>query len=522
MAQLQQFDLVAPGRYGLNTESSNVLMPPQFATKASNMVINRSGRLAARKGYSDVTTNAISGGATQIDVIFEFLTKAGVSEMICTGGNKIYKDVDDFTDANNDITSTTAPTADHWQFVNFNGKVLGFQRGHTPIERSSGDFTDASYTGTGPDGNAAVAAFGRVWAADADLQTVRYSVLLDDTDYSTGNGGGTLDMSSIWSQGMDEIVALASIGSNLVVFGRNHIVLWADGSGSEIGLDPTQMQVVDIVEGTGCIARDSVQATGEGDLIFLSRHGVQSLGRVIEFKSNPLVTLSKLVRQDMAASISSQRSADADFDQVRSTYYAQDGLYIINFPQVDKQYVFDMQHPYQDPASGETMFPVTTWTLGGTVVGMCTTIDQTLYFGLANGQVGSYGNYSDAGSGYLVQFDSGWLDFGEQLNHRLKILKEMIVSVVTGNVDVTYTWEFDFNGTTLSRVLSYTGASFAEWGTAKFNEDEYAGGASVQRKRLPGHGEGQFLRVGASATVSGIELAIQHITISPKIGRMAS
>ena len=199
MAQLQQFDLVAPGRYGLNTESSNVLMPPQFATTAANMVINRSGRLAARKGYTDATTNAISGGATQIGVLFEFITAAGVSEMIVTGGNKIYKDVDDFTDANNDITSSTAPTADHWKFVNFNGKVLGFQRGHTPIARSSGDFADASYTGTGPDGNDAVAAFGRVWAADADLQTVRYSVLLDDTDYSTGNGGGTLDMSSIWS-----------------------------------------------------------------------------------------------------------------------------------------------------------------------------------------------------------------------------------------------------------------------------------------------------------------------------------
>lgn len=520
MAQLQQLDLVAPGRYGLNTEASNVLLAPQWATTATNCVINRSGRLAARKGYTDATTNAISGGATQIDVLHEFKNESGTSEIIVTGGNKIYKDVDDFTDANNDITSSTAPTADHWKFVNFNGKVLGFQRGHTPIERSSGDFTDASYTGTGPDGNDAVAAFGRVWAADADLQTVRYSVLLDDTDYSTANGGGTLDMSSIWSQGMDEIVALAAIGSNLVVFGKNHIVLWADGSGSEIGLDPTQMQVIDIIEGTGCIARDSVQATGEGDLIFLSRHGVQSLGRVIEFKSNPLVTLTKHVRQDILASIDAQRTSDAQLDQVRSVYFAQDGLYIVNFPQQDKQYVIDMMHPFQDE-DGDTLFPITTWTLGGTVVGMCATIAGTLYFGLANGQVGSYGNYSDAGSGYLVQWDSGWLDFSE-LNHRIKILKELIVSVVVGNADVTYTWEFDFNGTTLSRTLTYSGASVAEWGIAEFNVDEYAGGATVQRKRLPGHGEGQFMRIGASSTVSGIELAIQHITISPKIGRMAS
>jgi hypothetical protein len=53
----------------------------------------------------------------------------------------------------------------------------------------------------------------------------------------------------------------------LVVFGKNHIVMWADKAGSEIGLDPTALEVVDTIEGTGCIARDSVAVTGEGDII---------------------------------------------------------------------------------------------------------------------------------------------------------------------------------------------------------------------------------------------------------------
>ncbi len=279
MAQIQPIDIVAPGAKGLNSEHANVLLEPSWATVALNAVVNRSGRIAARKGWVDQTSNAISGTHT-IDVLFEYLTLAGASVIISTANNKIYKDVDDYTDAGNDITSSTAPSADHWKFINFNGKCLGFQRGEVPIVRTSGDFADASYTGTGPDGNTAVAAFGRVWAADADLQTVRYSALLDDTDYSTDSGGGTIDMSSVWTNGTDEIVAIAAIGANLVVFGKNHVVMWADGSGSEIGLDPVQIEVVDTIEGTGCIARDSVQVTGEGDLLFLSRHGVQSLGRV--------------------------------------------------------------------------------------------------------------------------------------------------------------------------------------------------------------------------------------------------
>ena len=220
MGQIQAIDLVAPCAYGLNTEKQNQLLAPVWATTALNAVINRSGRVASRKGWASQTTTAISGTPT-IDVLHEYIQEDRTSTILSTANNKIYKNITDFSDAANDITSSTAPTADHWQFINFNNKVLGFQRGHTPITWSgSGDFTDASYTGTGPDGNAAVAAFGRVWAADADLQTIRVSSLLDETDYSAASGGGTIDMSSIWTQGMDEIVALAAVGANLVVFGK--------------------------------------------------------------------------------------------------------------------------------------------------------------------------------------------------------------------------------------------------------------------------------------------------------------
>ena len=177
MAQIQPIDLVGPGRFGLNTERKNSLLGEQWATKALNAVINRQGRLGARKGWSDQTTNAIAATPT-IDVVHEYVQQDGTKFVISTAGNKVYKGITDYTDANNDITSSTAPTDDHWQFINFNNKVLGFQRDHTPIEWSgSGDFTDASYTGTGPDGNCAAGAFGRVWAADADLQTIRYSAV---------------------------------------------------------------------------------------------------------------------------------------------------------------------------------------------------------------------------------------------------------------------------------------------------------------------------------------------------------
>lgn len=517
MANIIPIDIVAPGAKGLNSEAANTLLAPQWATIALNAVVNRSGRLASRKGWTDVATNAISGTPT-IDTLFEYLDESGNAVLISCANNKIYKNLD-FTDAANDITSTTAPTADHWKFVNFNGKVLGFQRGHTPIERSSGDFTDASYTGTGPDGNTAVAAFGRVWAADADLQTIRYSTLLDDTDYSTS--GGTIDMSSVWTNGMDEIVALAVIGSNLVCFGKNHIVLWADGSGSEIGLDPTAIEVVDTIEGTGCIARDSVASTGEGDMIFLSRHGVQSLGRVIEQKNNPIKALSKNVRSEMQEAITSSRSVDAELDRVRAVHSPEEGLYIINFPSIDKQFVFDTEHAFEDDF-GDVVFPVTTWILGGSIAGMVSTVAGNLYLGSA-GVVGKYTGSDDNGSAYDFQFESGWLDFGDpQINHRLKMLKEILASVKIGDGTLTWTWEFDFSGTTLSRLVTYTGGTSAEFNVAEFNIGEFSGGVAIQRRNIAAHGEGQFLKLGATASVNGFDIVLQHMSVSPKLGRMVT
>jgi hypothetical protein len=539
MAGVFPLDIVAPGAFGVNTEKQNVLLRPQWATKALNGVVNRAGRLAARKGWQNQTTNAIAS-TPQIAVMHEYLNEAGASVIISTATTKIYKDIDDFTDAANDITSTTAPTNPYWQFVNFNGKVLGFQRGEVPIERTSGDFTDASYTGTGPDGNCAVAAFGRVWAADADLQTVRYCALLDDTDYTTASGGGTIDMSSVWTGGMDEIVAIEAIGSTLVVFGKNHIVMWADKAGSEIGLDPTALEVVDTIEGTGCIARDSVAVTGEGDIIFLSRHGLQSLGRVIASKSNPTVTLTKNVRTDVQEAIVQSRSVDGDLDRVQATVSPEQGLYIINFPSIDKQFVLDIQHPFDDD-EGDTVFPVTDWILGGTIGALLTTTDGSVYFG-SSGVVGKYAGNNDNTAAYDFEMNTGWLDFGDpQINHRLKILKEIVASVQIGEGSAIWNWEFDFDGTKLTRTQAYTGGTVAEFNIAEFSdgggagigyndpdvgatsgETEFAGGAVIQRKNLPAHGEGQFLRLGVTSSINDFDMVIQHLSISPKIGRMVT
>ena len=56
MAQpLQSINLVAPAFKGINTEDSPLAQDPSFADVADNAVIDKRGRIAARKGLDTLT-----------------------------------------------------------------------------------------------------------------------------------------------------------------------------------------------------------------------------------------------------------------------------------------------------------------------------------------------------------------------------------------------------------------------------------------------------------------------------------
>jgi hypothetical protein len=519
MPQLQPITLVAPGSWGLNKEAEYNLLEPQWATDAENCVIARGGRIASRSGWANQTGTAIAA-TPSIDVVFEYIEKDGTKVILSCAGNKIYKEFSDYTVAGNNITSTTAPSADNWQFVNFNDYVIGVQKGHNPIQwQNSSVFTDISFTGTGYDGNCIHAAFGRVWAADADLQTLRYSSLLDHTDMSST--GGVIDMSSVWTKGMDEIVAITSLGSNLIVFGRNHIIIWADGSGSEIGLNPTNIYVADTIEGTGCIARDSVQQIGEGDVWYLSRHGVQSLGRVIADKNNPLVSITKNVKSYLLGFMGTEIGADAKLDAVRSTFSPEEGFYLLILPSVDRMFCIDTNNKFQDPRDGEMSYPVTDWTMGGSIKCACTRQNGDLLFGSA-GILGKYGTDADNTSAFTMSYWGAWLDLGVELNTRLKILKELSAIIqIGGSGSATYRWEFDFLGDSSSKIIAYAAPTSAEYSVAEYSIAEYSGALTIQRKNFPGVGQGQYIRVGASISINGFNFVLQQLQLIPKLGRLA-
>ena len=121
MAQpLQSINLVAPGFKGVNTEDSPIAQDPSFADVADNAVIDKRGRIAARKGINVITTTKTALGTDYLHRIHQFYDDAGNEEILSTGNNKIMKGTTTLTDI---TPGSYSITANNWKIVNFNDKA---------------------------------------------------------------------------------------------------------------------------------------------------------------------------------------------------------------------------------------------------------------------------------------------------------------------------------------------------------------------------------------------------------------
>jgi hypothetical protein len=82
--QLQNVTINAPAFGGINTQDSPVGLDPSYASVATNCVIDKLGRVGARKGSVLLSTATNTAGASsvgtntvKIQTIFESLDKSG-------------------------------------------------------------------------------------------------------------------------------------------------------------------------------------------------------------------------------------------------------------------------------------------------------------------------------------------------------------------------------------------------------------------------------------------------------------
>ena len=506
--QLQNITVAAPGFAGLNTQDSPIGVDPSFAAIADNCVIDKLGRIGARKGWAAVSSNGASvlGTSRGIETIYEFIDNSGNKVVLSAGNSKIFKGTTTLTD----ITPVGyTPTANNWKIVTLNNHVYMYQRGHEPLlgTDESGSFvleamSDHSHsTGTSPQGNEVLAAYGKLWVADVagNKHTVYWSDTLNGHAW-TGGSSGSLDVTLVWPTGFDEIVSLAAHNNFLIIFGRKSILVYSGAS------SPASMTLTDTIEGVGCIARDSVQHTGT-DVLFLSETGVRSFGRTIQEKSMPMRDISKNVRTDLLHLIPLQTNA------IKSLYSSEEAFYLLTLPDSNTVYCFDMRRQLEDGANRATtwssMYPLSFTVLEG----------GTIYIGLSSGIV-KYNGYIDGANKYEMRYFSNPMDFGNTSN--LKFLKKFNLTIIGGqNTPTTLNWGYDYTANYTKQAFTFGSSNIAEYGIAEYDTTgEYTSSILINTPKVNTSGSGEVVTIGIEAEVNGAAFSIQKIDIHALLGRL--
>ena len=525
--QLQNLAISAPAFAGLNTEDSPVSLNAAFADVAENCVIDQRGRVGARQGWSAVAGNGatVLGTSAGIEHIQEFIAYDGTVTVFSMGNLKIYRGTSTLVEIA--FPTSYSCSANKWKTASFANNVYFFQAGHAPLKYVAGASALVLVPDSGstapPQGDEVLAGFGRLWVTSVANQDYKIygSALLDgDTWHGSGNSWLTLDLTNVWPQGYDSVVALAEHNGYLVVFGKRSIILYQDVVGAQGGaLTATTADTIrlyDTIEGVGCIARDSVQSTGN-DLLFLSNRGVMSLGRLIQEKAIPLNDISKNVRTDLMELVDNE-FASGNGHTIRSAYSARHAFYILTLPVSGVVYCFDVRRPLEDGS-----FRATTWR-GLTPLAITVFANDDLIFGL--GKIGTtqpalvkYDTYSDGAEPYEMKYFSHPQNFGNPTN--LKFLKKMNVTIIGGAGETcVFNWGYDYSNNFIKQSVTFGVATDAEFNEAEYNTAaEYTGGIIVNEPSINTSGSGVEITVGLESTINGNPFSIQKIDIHALTGR---
>jgi hypothetical protein len=524
---LKALSNAALGFLGLNTQESGVTLESGYASKATNCIIDKFGRLGSRRGWTPVTTNNGSLSDTDyLESLFEFIDIDLTATILSCGGGKMYSGSTTLTElpvkqANQTTDLTITFTGNRWQFsqlaegAGYGNTMYGFaaQTGNPLLVYRKANHTGAYIWqrvgdyGTKPTGvstfdpDCSHTAFGRHWVAGVTgaKTTVYYSKLLDGAAF-TGVGSGLIDIESVVGSS-DQIVGISSHNNYLIIFCRNNIVIYDSPD------DPTNLTLADVVTGVGCIARDTIQQTGT-DLIFLSNSGVRSFNRVTQEKSMPMRDLSANVRDDLVQYISGEI-----LTEVKTVYFERDAFYLLVLPSLKQAFYFDLRQMLENGAAR-----VTTWE-NFLPKALCKTRDRNLLLGMAGG-VGKYFGYSDNGESYRLEYYTSNIDAGEP--YSLKFLKKAsVVVIAAGTQDVVFKYGFDYKTTYTSRTFTkdFIGGS-AEYNIAEYNVGEFSTGIAINDIVMHLGGSGKILQFGVEVPIEGAPVSLQQLTIYLKTGKM--
>tara|TARA_R110000868_G_scaffold248075_1_gene504419 strand:+ start:21 stop:2060 length:2040 start_codon:yes stop_codon:yes gene_type:complete len=489
--------------------------------------------------YRPTTASNALTTDSYLESIFEFKTVGGTISYLSSGDGKLFsgatttnlvrKYVFD-TDASGPAVLATQPTftGNRWQwaalpegsgsaaesyaFAAQGGNIMlvyreGAHSGPFVFQRIGTDYGTAPTGVSTFDPDCCLAAFGRVWVGGItdNKTTVYHSQLLNGVHFS-GSGSGLLDIGGVVGQN-DEIVALAQHNKYLVIFCKNNIVVYQGAN------DPTTMTLADTIKGVGCIARDSVQNTGN-DLVFLSKSGVRSFNRTVQENSMPLRELSLNIRDDLVGYLTVET-----LNNVKSAYFERDAFYLITFPGSQTMVYFDLRNVLPNGAARATVWNNNA---GITYKAFCATEDRKLLLGVPNGMA-EYTGYLDNTASYTMKYYTSNSDVGAPTQSKM-LKKANLVVIGSGDQDFAFKYGYDYtlNPLSVNIVQNLGTKTFSKYNTtAKYNVSKYASaGIGVNTVSMPLSGSGKVLQFGIEATVNDNAVSIQKIDVYLKTGKI--
>lgn len=533
--ELRTNSIAAPGFYGLNSQESSITLSSGYALKAQNCVIDKYGRIGARRGWTPINATNSDLGSNPPEFLFE-IVDGGSNQLISAGNNKLFVGTTTLTkknvrNADNSGDATYTITANNWQGAAISyGDINDFQphlyiaqAGHPmllfhELPTSGGAFHahDSGTFGFQRVGDAAtlpanhststfapswvLTAYGRIWCGGitGDTQTVYFSDLLKGTDFLNGSAG-YLNLQEVLPNG-DSIIGAAAHNGFIIFFGKKNIAIYANP------LAPSDLVLQETIYNVGCIARDSIQNIGT-DVLFLSDGGIRSLQRIIQEKSLPMRDVSKNIRDEFMANVASE----TDLTKIKSIYYEKDAFYLITLPTTRFVYCFDTRGALQDGAARATIWDNIEPKAFFVNQAKQLLIGKTSY-------IGKYFGYSDNGSSYRLQYYTNYFDF--DASTKLKILKKIGWVLIGGtNQSVAVKWGFDYTEGYQATTYTLDTAVVYEYGIAEYNIGEYSSGIVLDRFSINAGGAGTVMQLGLEADINGNPLSIQKIDVAVKAGK---
>jgi len=511
----------SPGSLGLVTDEEGSAIDPAWAVVLTNAVISKANRVTARDGWNMLTSSPHSDDT---EALYEFVEDSSNTFIISAAGLKLYSGTATLTDRTGAAPATqTAPTANDWQFVTLADCCIGFQESHEPIlfepdsaagtpsiATQAADFEDISnttgYAGSAPQGDAAIATHGRIFAFDSTKRTIQWCALLQPQVW-TGAGTGSIGLDNIWPIGTDIGVALVEWNDFLVVFGERSVLLFTGlndpATNLTIAATTTASGQADAIASDGLVARDAVVSVGT-DLVFMSRSGLRSLSRALVGDNLPFSSLAPHIQLQLTEEID---TAIGNGDPIRIEYHRPLSAIVARIG--DNYWYFDVRTLGQIRAS---KWEGIDWKSAKSIQGV-------LYLG-QNGGVADYSTNQDDTASYTFKYQSPWIPITGQANRTL-IGKEAHI-YYESDVDrvINLDWSWDYTGQSFndSQVLDTTDA--AEWGTGEWGEDEWGTNPTLSVLTHDLAGEGSLLQFCSSTIIDGGTFGIQQIEIFGKLGKL--